>query len=96
MQNQAGDKAGCRLDPVLVVRTFFSASAQHFCDVLRVGDLAQRSNAHLGQRVESRAMLFDWSKAETDMACGDAIARSPVPVLSLDVEDHRASFPSQE
>jgi len=41
-------------------------------------------------------MLFHRRKAEADMACGNAIARGPVPVLTLDVEDHRAFFPSEE
>jgi hypothetical protein len=94
MQNQAGDKAGCRFDPVFVMGAFFAASAQHLRDVLRVGDLAQRSDAHLGQRIEACAMLFDWRKAKADLASGNPIARGAVPVLSFDVEDHRALLPT--
>src|ERR1035438_6473596 len=96
MQNQASDKTGCRLDPVLVMGAFFAASAQHLRDVLRVGYLAQRPDAHLGQRIEARAMLFHGSKAKADLSSGNPIASGAVPVLSFDVEDYRAFLPCQQ
>ena len=81
---------------MFVLGAFFPAPAKHFRNVLRVGYLAERADAHLGKRVEAGAMLFDGSEAKADVTCGGSITGGPVPVFTFDVEDDCALFPCEQ
>ena len=83
--------------PVAFLRAVLAGTDDHVGDVLGVADITRREQTHLAQRIESRAgLLLNRRKLEAEMALLAAKPRRLRPVLTFDVIDHGALFPSQQ